>query len=82
MTHPMLKKRRTHRYQVIKTFESEFKAFTVKSVKNKLTKNYVSVISLIMFYEIRKLMMYTVIGEVIYTIIGDYICLYYIGLIQ
>ena len=53
---------------------------TVNNINNELTKNDVSVLSLIMFYENRRIMMYKVIGLVIYTIIYDYICLKYLGL--
>ena len=45
-------------------------------------KNNVSVLSLIIFYKNRKIMMYKVIGEVIHTIVGDYICLDYYVLIK
>ena len=53
MTHQTLKKHRNHRYNYQK-FESSFKAVTENSIKNKLTKNNVSTISLILFYDNRK----------------------------
>ena len=54
-------KNRTHRYKVIKMFESSFKPVTVK-----LMKSNVSVISFMMFYENRKIIMYKFIEYFIY----------------
>ena len=56
-------------------FESEFKAVTVNSIKNELTKRNVSVISLMKFYDKSKIVIYKVIGSVIYTIVDNCICL-------
>ena len=66
----MLNKHRTHRDPAI-FFESAFKPVSVKSIKNELTENNVSVLSLVMFYKNRKIMIYKVIGVVIYTIIDN-----------
>ena len=82
MTHTFLNKHRTHREKVIKIFQYALKKVTVKCIKNELSKNNVSVISLIMFYKNREIMMYKVIVSVIYTVIDDYIFLDDIGLIQ
>ena len=82
MIHPIHRKNRTHRYQVINCFESTFKPVKVKGIKNKLTKRNVSVLSLIMSYDNRKPMMYKVIEELMYHIIDNYICLDYLGFIQ
>ena len=82
ITHTSLKKHRTHREQVIKTFQSAFKLITLECIKNDISKNNVSVISLIVFHENRTILMYNVIGVVMYTIIDDYICLDYLGLLQ
>ena len=82
MTHPILKKHGTYGWKVIKKVESAFKAVTVKIIKNELTTSNVSVLSLIMFHDNRKIFMDKVIGAVIYTIIGDYICLDYMCLLQ
>ena len=78
MTLSLLKKHITHRYQVIKMFQSELKLVIVQCIKNELSKRNISVISLIMFYENRKILMYKVIGAVIYTIIDDYIFIDYL----
>ena len=56
-------------------FESEFKAVTVNSIKNELTKRNVSVITLMKFYDKSKIVIYKVIGSVIYTIVDNCICL-------
>ena len=63
-------------------FQSAFKLVTVKCIREYLSKNNVSVLSLIMFNDNKKILMYKVIGEGIYTIIDDYICLDYLGFIQ
>ena len=62
--------------------EYAFKPVTLNSIKNQLTKSYVSVISFLMFYDNMKTMVYKVIGAVIYTIIDNYICLDYLGILQ
>ena len=63
-------------------FQLEFKLVIVQCIKNYLSKNNVSVISLIVFHENRTILMYNVIGVVMYTIIDDYICLDYLDLLQ
>ena len=50
--------------------------------KKRVIKNDLSVLSLIVFYDINKILMYKVIGLVVYTIIDDYICLDYLGFLQ
>ena len=82
MTHPMHKKHGTHIEQVIKIFELVFKLTTVKCIKNELMKINVSVISLLIFYDNRGVIVYKVIGAVLYNIIDNYICIYFMGLLQ
>ena len=82
MTHPSLKKHRTHREEDIKMFQLEFKLATLNSIKNELSKNNLYVLSFMMFYESINTLMYKVIGGVIYTIIDEYICLDCLGLLQ
>ena len=81
ITDNFLKKHRTLRDQVIKIFQSKFKLFTLKCIKNKWSKNNLSVLLLVTFHENRRAFMYKLIGAVIYTIIHEYICLDYLGLI-
>ena len=82
MVHPSPKKYMTHGEQVIKTFQLGFKLVTLKYVKNELSKNSLSILSLMISYENRKKLMYKLIGEVIYTIIDEYICIDDLGLPQ
>ena len=63
-------------------FQSSLKLITLNCIKKYLSKNNVSVLSLIMFYENKKIPMYKVIEAVIYTIIDDSICLNSMGFIQ
>ena len=64
MAHYLLNKHGTHREQVINFFQSPFKWVTLKWIKNELTKNNVSVLSLTIFNENRNTLMYKVIGSV------------------
>ena len=50
MTHTMIKKYNIHREKFINVFESTSKPVIVNSIKNELPNNYVSVISLINFF--------------------------------
>ena len=72
----------THIQQVINMFESSLLPFTVKCIKNNLIKRNVSVISLMMFYDNRKIIVYKLIGSVIYTILENYICIDYLSLLR
>ena len=81
MTHRHMKKHRTHKEQVIKK-RICIQISHSKVYQKRVIKRKVSVLSLIMFYENRKILMYKVIRKVIYTIIDDYICLYYLDLLQ
>ena len=55
---------------------------TVNSIKSVLMKYYVTVISLMMFYENKKTVMNRVIGSVVCAIIDNYIFIYYMCLFQ
>ena len=63
-------------------YQLSFKLVTVQRINNELSKSYVSVISLIMFYESRNKLRYKVVGSVVYTIIDEYIYLDYLASIQ
>ena len=60
----------------------KLKLFTLNCIKNELSKNKISVISLMTFYDNRNSLMYKFIGAVIYTIIYEYIHHDYMGLLQ
>ena len=80
--HPLMKKNRRHRKQVIKKFQPGFKLVTFKYIKNELSENNVFVLSIMMFHDNRNTLMYKVIGTVMNTIIDIYICIDYPGLLQ
>ena len=77
----MIEKNWTHRDQIIKMFSSAFKIKTMKAIKEVLSKT-VSVISLMMFYRNRKIVVYKVIVSVIYSVIDNSICIDYLCILQ
>ena len=71
-----------NREDIIKIFDSNFLQQAVNCTKSVLMKNNVTVISLMMFYENKNIVILRVLGYVIYTIIGNFIFIYYLCLFQ
>ena len=77
MKYPMLQKYGIHREQVIKVFKSAFQG-KIEIYQIFVAEKYVLIISLVMFYYNRKIVLYKLIGYIIYSFIDNFLCLDYL----